>query len=150
MRCCKFCRELLLSGFGPLSVNELEEIKADRDAVDPDQIHDVLDMIDIVIECAFFLSRAHEDGVDADNAAPSTNHPDLFVTDVALDVVVSADVRVRHDRRLGCNRENLFKPSRVDVRKINNYAERLAAKIPPWPAALVRACVSPIARTPSS
>ena len=33
---------------------------------------------------------------------------------------------MRHDRRLGYDRENLFKPSRVDVRKINNHAEGFA------------------------
>src|SRR4029077_10036787 len=123
---CKFCRELLLSGFGPLSVNELEEIKADPDAVDPDQIRYVLDMIDVLVECAFFCSRVHEDGVDADHPAPFANHLGLFITNVALDVVVPADVLVRHDRRLGCDRENLFKPSWIDVRKINNHAEGLA------------------------
>ena len=94
MRRCKFCRELLLSGFGPLSVNELEEIKADPDAVDPDQIHDVLDMIEVVIERALFFSWAHEDGVDADDPAPFTDHPDLFVTDVALDVVIPSRTRM--------------------------------------------------------
>jgi hypothetical protein len=61
-------------------------------------------MIDVMVERAFFFSRAHEDGVDADNPAPFTNHLDLFITNVALDVVVPADVRVRHDRRLGCDR----------------------------------------------
>ena len=34
-----------MSGFGPLPVNELEEIEADPDAVDPDQIRYVLDVI---------------------------------------------------------------------------------------------------------
>src|SRR5262249_19772487 len=63
------------------------------------------------------------DGVDADNAAPSTNHPDLFVTDVAFDVVVSADVRVRHDWRLCCDRENLFKAGWIDVGKNDNHAD---------------------------
>src|SRR6476659_4090575 len=119
---CKFCREFLLSGFGPLAVDELEEIKSDPDAFDSDQVCDVLDMIDVIVERAFFFSRAHEDGVDADNPAPSTDHPDLFVTNIALDVVVPANVRMRYDRLLGCDRENLFKTSWVDVRKINNHA----------------------------
>ena len=126
MRCCKFCRELLLSGFGPLSVNELKEIKTDPDTVDPYQLRDVLDMIDVMVERAFFFSRAHEDGVDADHPALFTNHLDLFITDVALDVVVLANVRVGHDWRLCCDRENLFKPCWIDVRKINNHTERLA------------------------
>src|SRR5215208_3754443 len=83
-------------------------------------------MIDVMVERAFFFSLAHEDGVDPDNPAAFTDHPNLFVTDVALDVVVPTDVRVRHDRRFGCDRENLFKPNRVDVRKINNHAEGFA------------------------
>ena len=124
MRRCKFCSQLLLSGFGPLPVNELEKIKPDPDAIDPDQIRYVLDVIDIVVERALFFSRAHQDGVDTDNPAPFANHLDLFITNVALDVVVPANVRMRYDWRLGCNRENLFKPNRVDVRKINNHAER--------------------------
>ena len=94
MERCKFCRELLLSGFGPLPVNELEKIKADPDAVDPDQIRYVLDVIDVVIERALFFSRAHENAVGADHSAPLTDHFDLFITNVALDVVVTADVRV--------------------------------------------------------
>src|SRR6266481_8498649 len=83
-------------------------------------------MIDVMVERASFFSRAHEDRVDANHSAAFTDHPDLFITDVALDVVVSTDVRVRNDRRLGCDRENLFKPNRVDVRKINNHAEGFA------------------------
>ncbi|KAG0506050.1 MAG: hypothetical protein Udaeo_05810 [Candidatus Udaeobacter sp.] len=86
----------------------------------------MLDVIDVLVECALFFSRAHEDRVDADHPAPFTNYLDLFITNVALDVVVLADVRVRHDRRLGCHRKNLFKPSRVDVGEINNHAERFA------------------------
>src|SRR5260370_41940580 len=83
-------------------------------------------MIDVMVERAFLFSRAHEDGIDADNPAPFADHSDLFVTNVALDVVVPADVRVRHDRRLGYDRENLFKPGWIDVRKINKHAEGFA------------------------
>src|SRR6188472_830263 len=83
-------------------------------------------MIDVLVERALFFSWAHEDGVDANHPAPFAYHADLSVTDVAVDIVIPAHVRVRHDRRLGCHREDLFKPSRVDVRKINNYAERFA------------------------
>src|SRR6267154_4418910 len=83
-------------------------------------------MIDVMVERAFFFSRAHEDGVDADNPASFTDHPDLFVIDVALDVVVSANVRVRHDGRLCCDGENLVESGGINVRKINDHAERLA------------------------
>ena len=86
----------------------------------------MLDLIDVVVERAFLFSRAHEDGVDTDYSAPCTDLPDLFIANVALDVVVPANVRVRHDGRLYCNRENLFEPCWIDVRKINNHAECLA------------------------
>src|SRR5262245_4382409 len=86
----------------------------------------MLDMIAVVIERAFFFFRADEDAVDADYTCPFTDHPDLFVTDVALDVVVPANVRVRHDWRLCHDRENLFKSRWIDVRKIDHDTERLA------------------------
>src|SRR5215472_16655016 len=80
MRRREFCRELLLPRLGPLTVNEFKEIKADSNAVDADQISDVLDVIDVAIERAFFFSRAHEDGIDADHPAPFTDDLDLFIT----------------------------------------------------------------------
>src|SRR5919106_1587970 len=125
MRRGEFSSELFLPRLRPLSVDELEEIETDSDAVDADQIRDVLDVIDVPIHRAFFFSWAHEDRIDADHAAPFTNHFDLFITNVALDIVISADVRVRHDRRVCCKRENLCKAGGVDVRKINHHAERL-------------------------
>src|SRR4029077_11410452 len=103
-------------------VDEFEEIKPDPDAVDPDQLRDVFNMIDVVIERALFFSRAHENAVGADHSAPLTDHFDLFITNVAFDVVVPADIRVRHDWRLCCDRENLFKPGWIDVRTIKNHA----------------------------
>src|SRR5262249_39157246 len=126
MRRRKFCGELFLPRLRPLLVDELKEIKADPNAVDADQIRDVLDVIDVPIERAFFRSRAHEDGIYADHPATFSNHLDLFVANIAFDVVVPADVRVRDDGRLRCDRENLVKPGRVYVRKINNHAERFA------------------------
>src|SRR5438034_8183983 len=83
-------------------------------------------MIDVMVERAFFFSRAYKNGIDADYAAPFTDHLNLLITDVAFDVVVAPDVRVRHDGRLCCDAENLFKPSRVDVGKINYHAEGFA------------------------
>src|SRR5215475_4314031 len=70
VRRCKFCSQLFLPRLWPLPVDEFKEIKADPDTVDPDQIHDVVDMIDIVIERAFFFFLADENTVDADNAGP--------------------------------------------------------------------------------
>src|SRR5262245_25726463 len=94
VRLCEFCRKLLLPRLRPLSVNELKEIKADPDAVDTAQIREVFDVIDVPIERALFFSRAHENGVGADHSATLTDHFDLFITDVALNVVVPADIRV--------------------------------------------------------
>src|SRR5262249_10254530 len=90
------------------------------------QFRDALDMIDVVVERAFFFFRAHQDGIDADHSMPFTNHLDLFIADIALDVVISAKVRMRHDRRLCCDRENLFEPNWIDVREIDNYSKCLA------------------------
>jgi hypothetical protein len=84
----KFCREFFLSGFRPLAVDELEEIKSDPDAVDPDQLRDVLNMIDVVVERAFFCSRAHEDGLDADYPAPLANHLDLSIPNSSTPSIV--------------------------------------------------------------
>src|SRR5205823_13028463 len=70
--------------------------------------------------------RAHEDGVDTNYSALCSDHPDLFIANVALDIVVPANVRVRHDGWLGCDREDFFKPSPVNVCKINNHAEGFA------------------------
>src|SRR5262245_22801213 len=92
VRRCKFCSQLLLPRLRPLLIDEFEEIKADTDAVDSDQIHHVLDMINIMTERAFFFFWAHEDTIGADNAVPFTNHFDLFITNVALDLVVAAGV----------------------------------------------------------
>ena len=94
VRLCEFCRKLLLPRLRPLSVNELKEIEADPYAVDAAQIREVFDVIDVTIQSAFFCSRAHENGVDADHSAAFTDHLDLFITDVAFDVVVSANIRV--------------------------------------------------------
>ena len=94
MRRCKFCGELFLPRLRPLPVDELEEIKANSDAVGSDQIRDVHDVIDVPIKGAFFCSRAHEDGIYADHSTPLADHPDLSITDVAFDVVIAADVRV--------------------------------------------------------
>mgnify|MGYP001791821798 CR=1 FL=1 len=125
MRRCQFCGELVLSRLRPLSVNELEEIKADADSIDTDQIRNMLDVVDVVIERAFFGSRAHENGIDADHSVTCPNHLDLFVTNVALDVVIATDVGVGHNRRLCCERENFLKPGWVYVSKFDNHAERL-------------------------
>src|SRR5215208_5503038 len=83
-------------------------------------------MVDVTVKRAFFFSRGHKDGIDADNPVPFSNHLDLFITDVALDIVVPASVRVRNNHRIGCNRENLFKPGRVNMGNINNHAEGFA------------------------
>ena len=126
MRRCEFCGELFLPRLRPLAIDELEEIESDPNTLHADQVRDVLDVIDVTIECAFFFSRANEDGVDADDAAPFTDFFDLFVADVALYIVIPAYVRVGHNGRLCCDGENLVKPGWIDVCEINHYSERLA------------------------
>src|SRR5258707_5265841 len=74
MRRCEFCGELFLPRLRPLAIDELEEIESDPNTLHADQVRDVLDVIDVTIECAFFFSRANEDGVDADDAAKRRKH----------------------------------------------------------------------------
>src|SRR5262249_39863894 len=103
-----------------------KEIEADPDSVNANQIGNVLDVIDVTIQGAFFFPRAHQHGIHANHTAPFADHLDLRVTDVALDVVITADVCVRHDGWLGRQRQNLVKPGCIDMREINNDAEPLA------------------------
>src|SRR5947208_7811637 len=126
MRRCEFCGELFLPRLRPLAIDELEEIESDPNTLHADQVRDVLDVIGETIECAFFLSRANEDGVVADDAARFTDHLVLFVANVALYIVIPAYVRVGHNGRLRCDAENLVKPGWIDVREINHYPKRLA------------------------
>ena len=129
MRCCKFCRELLLSGFRLLSVNEREEIKADPNAIDPDQLRDVLDMIDVMVERTFFFSRAHEDGVDADNAAPFTDHPDLFVTRASQDdnIERTSDEQIRMigERRGVIGVNSILVSPREEESTLDHYVDHI-------------------------
>src|SRR5439155_25458479 len=99
MRRCEFCGELFLPQLRPLAVDELEEIESDPNTHHADQLRDVLDVIDVALEGAYLFSRANEDGVDADDAAPFADFFDLFVADLALCIVLSAYVRVGHNGR---------------------------------------------------
>ena len=46
----KFLMKRRALGLGPLPINKFEEIETDPNAVDADQINDVLDMIDVAIK----------------------------------------------------------------------------------------------------
>ena len=80
-------------------------------------------MIEVSIEGRVFLARADQDRVDPDHAAAFADHFDLFVANVALDVVKLPGVRVRNDQRLSRKIDNLFEPGRINVGKIDNQAE---------------------------
>src|ERR1043166_708077 len=122
MRRGQLVREILFLRFRPLRIDELEEIEADADAIDADQFRDVLDMIDVAIERALVPVWTDEDRIDADDSAALADHPDLFVADVALDVVKFSRIRVRNDRRFGRDREDLLEAGGIDVSKIDNHA----------------------------
>src|SRR6266571_1437554 len=122
MRWSESCSEFLLSRLRPLAIDEFEKIKADSDAVNADQIGDMLDVIDVTIHGALFFPEAHQHGIYADYAAAFADHLDLLITNVALDVVIAADICVRHDGWLCCNRQNFVKPSWVDMCEINYHA----------------------------
>jgi hypothetical protein len=121
----EFCGKLFLSRFRPLAVDELKEIEADSDRINSDQLGDMLDVIDVTIHRAFFFSWTDQHGINADYTAPLADQLDLFVTDVALDIVIATNICVRHDGRSCCNRQNFVEPGWIDVRKINDHAETL-------------------------
>src|SRR6266404_2947035 len=75
-------------GLGPLPINKFEEIEADPNTIDADQINNMLEMIDIVIERGLLFSRTNQDGVDSDDTASRADPLDLFVRNIALDVIV--------------------------------------------------------------
>src|SRR5206468_7631756 len=112
--------------FRPLAINEFKEIETDSDSVDANQIDDVFDVIDVTIESALLFRCTDQHGIHADHAASFTDHLDLFIADVSLDVVIAADVCVGHDQWLCCDRKNFVKPGRIDMRQINDYTEPLA------------------------
>src|SRR5438552_18593348 len=126
MRTGEFCGKLFLPRLRPLAIDEFKEIETDPDSVDANQIGDVFNVIDVTIHRAFFFSRAHQQGIHTDYTAPFADHFDLCITDVALNIVIAPNIRVRHDGWLFCNRENFVKPRWIDVREINNDAEPLA------------------------
>src|SRR5262249_12513571 len=106
--------------------DEFEKIKADSDAVNANQIGDMLNVIDVTIHRAFFFLRAHQDGIYADDTAALPNHFDLLIVNIALDVVIAADVCVRHDGWLCNDGQTSVKTGWVDIPKINYPSEPLA------------------------
>src|ERR1700730_14020711 len=96
MRPCELRCYLLLLRLGPLAIKEFKEIETDPHAVNPNQAGDMLNMIDIPVERRLLLAWTHEHGIDPDDAAPFTNHPDLFVTRIAFDVVIPPRIAVGH------------------------------------------------------
>src|SRR5438034_8443199 len=126
MRCGESCSEFLLSRLRPLAIDEFEKIKSDSDAVNADEIGNMLDVIDVTIHGALFFPGAHQHGIYADDAAAFTDHLDLLIANVALDVVIAADICVRHDGRLCNDGQNFVKTGWVDVCKINDHAKLLA------------------------
>src|SRR2546423_694302 len=117
-------RDLLL--LGPLPVNELKKIEADRDALNPDQIADVPDVVDVTVEGRFVLVRTNEDGVDADDATPRADRLDLIVGNVAFDIIVLPRVGVRDDHWLRRDFDNVVETRRTDVREVDNDPELFA------------------------
>ena len=107
---------------------KLTEIEADRDVIHPDQAGDMFDMIDITIEGRFLLFRTNENGVHPDDAPASADHFDLFVTDVALNVVVTTNIGVGNNQRPFRQAADLFKTSGVDVGQVEDDPEAFALR----------------------
>src|SRR5438876_1059826 len=100
MRTGEFCVKLFLPRLRPLAIDEFKEIETDPDAIDSDQIGDMLNVIDVTIESAFLFRWTDKHGIDPDYAAPGADHLDLCITDVALNIVIPAGICVRHNRWL--------------------------------------------------
>src|SRR6266487_835145 len=100
MRSGEFCFQLFPFGDGHLAPKEFAEVEANTHAIYSDEIRDVFEVIDVTIESRFLLLRANEYRVDADDAATRADHFDLFIADVAFDVVKIPRVRVRNDEWL--------------------------------------------------
>src|SRR5262245_29422936 len=126
VRHSKFFVKLLFGRLRPLAVDELKEIKSNTHSIDADQIGYVFDMIDEVIENAFFCFWTNEHGVNANHTSAFPDHFDLVIVDVALDVVISSNIGVRNNGWFCCDRQNLVETGRIDVSKIDNHAEGLA------------------------
>ncbi len=94
--------------------------------INPDQVNDVLEVIDVTVERGLRFRAAGEDGVDPDDAAARADHPDLLVAQVALDVVKAARVAVRDDQRLAGQRADFLEAGGVDVRQVEDDPEPLA------------------------
>src|SRR6266850_3880478 len=101
MRCGQLGLQLLPLLDRYLAPEKFAEVEPDPHALDSDETRDVFDVVDITVEGRIFLCRADEDRVDPDHAATRTNHSNLLVADVALDVVKAARVGVRDDKRFG-------------------------------------------------
>ena len=86
----------------------------------------MLDMIDITIDRARLRVWANENRIEPDHAAALTNDLDLFVGDVALDVVKLSRVGVRNNERFARQIDNVLESPWVNVRKIDEDAEPLA------------------------
>jgi hypothetical protein len=107
--------QFLLRRLGPLTIDEFKEIETNPDAINSNQTGHMLDMVNIAIKRGLLLTRTDEDGIDSNDAAPFPNHPDLFVANIALDVVIPARIGMRHDERFGRVRENIVEACRINV-----------------------------------
>src|SRR6266576_2216872 len=99
-RRCKFFGELLFCRLRPLAVDKLKKIKSYSDAIDADQIGYVFNVIDVTIESACFFFWTYQNGINANHTAPFADHFNLVIADVALDIVVAADICMRNNWRL--------------------------------------------------
>src|ERR1043165_9800410 len=126
MRGGQFFGHPFLFFLGPFTINELEKIKADSNAIDSDEIGDVFDVIDVTIERGFLLFWADENRIDSDHTTTFADHFDLLIADIALYVVKFSRVRVRNDERLGREIDNFAKAGGINMSEVEDDAEILA------------------------
>src|SRR4029453_117087 len=116
MRRGQLCGELGSHALRQLLKEIFAKIKTDPDAVDSGQAYHVLDMIDITIDCARLRIRTNENRIYADNAAAFSDHLDLLVADVALDVVKLSHVGVRNNERFARKIDNILESLWINMR----------------------------------
>src|SRR5436190_22860027 len=86
----------------------------------------MLNMIDIPVDGRLLLAWTHQHRVDSDNTPPLTNRPDLFVTQITLDIMISPRIAVGDDERPARVRENIFETRWINVGEVDNDAECIA------------------------
>src|SRR4030095_6986032 len=126
MRRGQLCGELGSHALRQLLEEIFAKIKTDADTVDSGQAYHVFDVIDITIDRARLRIRTNENRIYADNAVTFSDHRDLFVGDVALDIIKLSHVSVRNNERFARKIDNVLESLWINVCQVDDDTEPLA------------------------